>query len=128
MIVDSSALLGIAFKEPGWWLVLDRITAGAYVGIGTPTLAETGALLGARLGRDAEGLVDRMRYEFDLIEIEFGDRHWRETLSAYWRFGRGRHEAGLDLGDCFSYAVARLAHEPLLYLGGGFSLTDIRAA
>ncbi len=125
MIVDSSALVAIAFKEPGHHLLLDRISRDFFVGIGTPTLVQTGVILGARLQRDAEGLLDRLREEFELVEIPFGERHWREALGAYWRFGRGHHQANLTMGECCTYAVARLAHEPLLHLNPGFSATDL---
>jgi ribonuclease VapC len=128
MIVDSSALVAVACKEPGYHLLLDVLSTEGYVGIGTPTLVETGMLLSRRLGRDAEGLTNRMREEFELEEIAFGDQHRHEALAASWRFGAGRHAAGFDLGDCCSYAVARLSHEPLLYIGGGFKLTDILRA
>lgn len=125
MIVDSSALVTVACKDPGYLLLLDRLRLEFFLGIGTPTLVETGILLAARLQRDVEGLVDRTKEEFELVEIPFDDRHWREALSAYWRYGRGRHPANLNFGDCCAYAVARLAHEPLLHLDAGLRATDL---
>ena len=126
MILDTSVLVAVACKDPGYHVLLDFLATETYIGIGTPTLLETGMLLAERLGRDTEGLMRRMRDEFELEEVSFGERHWQEALGAYWRFGEGRHPAALDLGDCCSYAVARIAHERLLYLGGGFALTDLR--
>jgi ribonuclease VapC len=128
MIVDSSALVAIAFQEPGCHLLIDRISSDFFVGIGTPTLVQTGIILGARLQRDAEGLLGRLKEEFELVEIPFGEWHWREALGAYWRFGRGRHPANLTMGECCAYAVARLAHEGLLHLNPGFSATDLPGA
>lgn len=125
MIVDSSALVAVACKEPGYHVLLDSLVREPCLGIGTPTLVETGMLLAARLGRDTEGLLRRIRDEFELEEIAFGEAHWQEALGAYWRFGEGRHIAALDLGDCCAYAVARIAHESLLFLGGGLAHTDI---
>jgi len=128
MIVDSSALVAIAFQETGCYLLIDRIASDFFVGIGTPTLVQAGMILGERLQRDAEGLLDRLKDEFELVEIPFGERHWREALGAYWRFGRGRHPANLTMGDCCTYAVARLAHEGLLHLNCGFTKTDLPGA
>lgn len=125
MIVDSSALVAIACREPGHHVLFEYLAAETHVGIGTPTLVETGMLLARRIGRDTEGLMSRMRDQFDLEEVSFGEAHWQAALGAYWRFGEGRHVAALDLGDCCAYAVARIAHEPLLYLGGGFEHTDL---
>ncbi len=57
-----------------------------------------------------------------------GDVYRREALRAYWKSGRGRHQAGLNYGDCLSYAVARVADEPLLFAGDDFSATDVSIA
>lgn len=128
MIVDTSALVAVVFTEPGYERVLDRLTGVETAGIGTPTLAETGVVLSARLGTDAAGLVARLVEEFGFVEVPFGPDHWREAVRAWCRWGRGRHRAGLNLGDCLTYAVASLAAEPLLYTGRDFALTDLPAA
>ncbi len=64
----------------------------------------------------------------DAVVIEFGSGHWREAISAWWRFGKSRHPASLNFGDCIVYATARLADEPLLAKGDDFSSTDIELA
>ena len=128
MIVDSSALVAIAFAEPGYQELITKLAGAPSAGIGTPTLAETGVVLAARLGQDSRDLVVRLLDEFSIEEIPFGDRHWREAVDAYLRFGRGRHKARLNLGDCLTYAVARLANEPLLFVGDDFPETDLEAA
>ncbi len=97
-------------------------------GIGTPTLAETGLVLSSRLGRDSRDLVIRLIGEFSIEEVPFGDQHWREAADAYLRFGKGRHKARLNFGDCLTYAVARLANEPLLFVGDDFPETDLDLA
>ena len=61
-------------------------------------------------------------------EVSFGEVHWREAVDALRRFGKARHPAGLDFGDCMTYAVAALSGEPLLYVGDDFAKTDIAAA
>ena len=128
MIVDSSALVAITFAEPGYQELVAKLAGAPSAGIGTPTLAETGVVLAARLGRDSRDLVIRLLDEFGIEEIPFGDRHWREAVDAYLRFGRGRHKARLNFGDCLTYAVARLANEPLLFVGEDFPQTDLEAA
>jgi ribonuclease VapC len=61
-------------------------------------------------------------------EVPFGESHWKEAVGAYLRFGKGRHKAQLNFGDCLTYAVARLADEPLLFTGSDFTETDLQLA
>ena len=71
-----------------------------------------------------DGLLDRL----GLDVVPFGDAHWRVAVGAFVRYGRGRHRAGLNFGDCLTYAVASLADEPLLFVGDDFAHTDLTAA
>ena len=128
MIVDTSALLAIVFKEPGHEELIQKISGAEYLGVGTPTLAETGIVLGARLGGGGKTILARLCQELGLVQIPFGDAHWREAVDAYERFGRGRHPARLNFGDCLSYATAKLAAQPLLFVGKDFAKTDIEQA
>lgn len=128
MIVDASALVAVTFAEPGHDSLITKLTGAQSVGIGAPTLAETGAVLAARLNRDPRDLVIRLLDEFRIEQIPFGEYHWREAIDAYLRFGKGRHRAGLNFGDCLTYAVARLANEPLLFTGDDFPQTDLLLA
>ena len=128
MIVDSTALVAVTFAEPGHQELIAKLAGAPSAGIGTPTLAETGLVLASRLGRDSRDLVIRLLAEFGIEEIPFGDQHWREAIDAYLRFGRGRHKARLNFGDCLTYAVARLADEPLLFVGDDFPETDLKLA
>ena len=127
MIVDTSAIIAIVQKEPDYKRLVQVLADSAASGIGTPTLVEAGIVLSARLGIDATGLLGRLVQEFGIAEVPFGDAHWREAVRAYARFGRGRHPAGLNFGDCLSYATARLADQPLLYVGSDFSRTDLKS-
>ena len=83
--------------------------------------------LRARLGEAAHGILERLLEELGVQEVPFGEIHWREAVDAFGRFGKGRHPAGLNFGDCMTYAVARLAGEPLLFVGEDFSGTDVEA-
>lgn len=125
MILDSSALLAIVFREPGFEEILQRMEEAPGIAAGTPTLTETGIVLRARLGDRAPGLLERMLDELGIQEVPFGEIHWREAVDAFGRFGKGRHPAALNFGDCMTYAVARLAGEPLLFVGHDFALTDL---
>ena len=128
MIVDASALLAIVFQESGYEDVLDRILSAPVAAAGSPALAEAGIVLHARLGARAPGLLERLLDELGIEEISFGSLHWREAVEAYREFGKGQDPAGLNFGDCLTYAVARLSGEPLLFMGEDFRKTDLESA
>ena len=124
MIVDTSALLAIFFDEPDRDEFLGKIGAADLVGIGAPTLAETAIVLAARLGEAGPRQLAHLVERADMIVVPFDGPHWQAAAAAWLRFGRGRHEAALNLGDCLTYATARLAGRPLLFNGNDFALTD----
>jgi ribonuclease VapC len=128
MILDSSAILAVLFREPGFETLVSKIAAADAVAIGAPTLVETGLVLTARIGAEAEGLLVRLLDAWNAAVVPFGADHWRAAIDAYGRFGRGRHRAQLNFGDCLAYAVARLADQPLLAVGPEFGKTDLRVA
>ena len=128
MIIDTSAIVAIVFQEPGYEELVEKLAGSQYLGVGAATLAETGMVLAARLGANATSLLARMVQELGAAVIPFGDEHWREAVDAYERFGRGRHPAKLNFGDCLSYATAKLAAQPLLYKGKDFGRTDLERA
>jgi ribonuclease VapC len=128
MILDSSALIALIFKEPGHEQLMDKLNEAEYLGIGTPTLAEAGIVLTARIGHPTKSLLTALLQELGINEIPFSQVHWREAVDAYQRFGRGRHPAKLNFGDCLSYATAKLAGQPLLFIGHDFSKTDLDPA
>lgn len=128
MIVDSSVVIALFLREPDWQGLLERMATTDAPGIGTPTLVETGIVLSARLERDARPLLARFVQEFEIEPVVFGAAHWQEAVRAFARFGKGRHPAALNFGDCMTYATARLARQPLLFLGDDFSKTDLERA
>jgi ribonuclease VapC len=128
VILDSSAIVAVFLKEPGFDALLQKLASQQNAGIGTPNLVECGIVLTARLGRDARPLLLRFLQEFVIQPVPFGEDHWREALEAYVRFGKGRHAAALNLGDCCAYATARLAQRPLLCTGEDFPRTDLDLA
>jgi ribonuclease VapC len=127
VILDTSVIVAIALREPGYEDLVSKLLSADTIGIGTPTLTEAGMVLSSRLGSDPQALLDRFLRDFRVIEVVFGDQHWREALEAFRRYGKGRHPAALNFGDCLSYATARLANHPLFFIGDDFSRTDIEA-
>ena len=125
MIVDSSALVAIVRREPSHEALVAVLADGPLAGVGTPTLTETGIVLAARLGERGLSLLERLVADAGLVEVPFDEAHWRVAVSAFTRFGKGRHPAALNLGDCLTYATARIAERPLLCVGDDFARTDI---
>ena len=128
MIIDTSAIIAIIFKESGYNVLIDKMMEAESLGVGTATLAETGIVMCGRLESRGKTLLARFLQEAGIAQIPFGEDHWREAVSAYERFGRGRHPARLNFGDCMSYATAKLAEQPLLFVGKDFSKTDLEKA
>jgi ribonuclease VapC len=128
VILDSSVLIAILRDEPERDAFREKIGAADSVGVAAPTLVETGIVLSRGMGEDAGQLLDRFLAASDIVVIDFGADQWREAISAWWRFGRSRHPARLNFGDCIAYATARRAGQPLLAKGDGFPKTDIQLA
>jgi ribonuclease VapC len=128
LILDTSALVAIVIREPGWERLLDRVTEAPAAGVGAPTLAEAGLVLTGRIELEGKRLLARFVMEFEIVVVTFGDAHWKVAVDAFRRFGKGRHPAGLNFGDCLSYATAKLAGQPLLCTGKDFARTDLEIA
>jgi ribonuclease VapC len=125
VILDSSAIVAVLLKESGHELLLELLADNPEPGVGGPTLVESGIVLAARLGPSGETLLGRFVQAQELIVIALGDEHWPVAVQAFLSFGKGRHPAALNFGDCLTYAVARLADEPLLCVGEDFAKTDL---
>ncbi|MCP3978279.1 MAG: type II toxin-antitoxin system VapC family toxin [bacterium] len=125
MIVDSSAVVAILLQEPGFDELLTKLLEAKVVGIGTPTLTEAAIVLSARLQGDARGLIARFLQEGSIAEIPFGEAHYGVAVEAWLKYGKGKHDAALNFGDCMSYAVSKLAGQPLLCIGRDFPRTDL---
>ena len=128
MILDSSAIVAVMLDEPERAEFLEKIDAAELVAIAAPTLTEAGIVLSARMGDGALDALEALLNAAEAVVIEFGSDHWRVAVEAWDRFGRGHHPAGLNLGDCLAYAVARVAGLPLLAKGDDFPRTDIDLA
>jgi ribonuclease VapC len=128
MILDSSAVVAMLFREQNYQLIESKILSTGNIAMGVPTLVETGIVVSARLSEDARGLIQRFVDEVGVTAIPFGESHFQIAIDGWLRFGRGRHPAALNFGDCMSYATAKLANEPLLCIGNDFAQTDIELA
>ena len=125
MIVDSSALVAIVLREPGWETLTEKLSSGP---AGAPTLAEAGVVLTVKMGPRGRSLLARVVQEARISVVPFTDEHWPIAIDAYARFGKGRHGAALNFGDCLTYAVASFAGQPLLSVGEDFGKTDLARA
>ena len=128
MVLDSSAIVAIHLKEPGYERLIEAIDGAEVVVVGVPTLLETAMVLTARLGQDARPLIFAFLRRLEAEVIAFHEEHLDAAITAFLRFGRGRHPAALNFGDCMAYAVASVAGMPLLFTGEDFSRTDIARA
>lgn len=125
MILDSSAVVAMILGEPGHEVLTEQLARAPAAGMGVPTIAETGIVLTARLGPTGRSLLGRLLSEADVEPVPFAAAHWPVAVDAFARFGRGRHAAALNFGDCLTYAICRLAGRPLLCVGDDFPRTDL---
>jgi ribonuclease VapC len=125
MVIDTSALAAIFFGEPERHRFLEAITLAERRLISAATVLETGIVLESRQGEAAGREFDlfAVRGKLELIPV---DAEQIDLARSAWRkYGKGRHPAGLNFGDCFSYALAKISSEPLLAKGTDFASTDI---
>lgn len=128
MVVDSSALVAIHLKEPGHEGILRKLTHAPIALAAAPTVLETAIVLTARMAQDARPLLTFSLRRLRIEVVPFGEDHYDAAIDAFLRYGKGRHPAALNFGDCIAYATAALAELPLLYVGKDFAQTDIEAA
>jgi ribonuclease VapC len=125
MTLDSSALIAVLFAEPGYLDIVDRILEADHVRVGAPTLVETSLVFAGRRRGKAASEVEGLVKELGITVVPFGEAEWRMAVEAFLKFGRGRHKAGLNFGDCLAYASASAAGDTLLFVGDDFRKTDI---
>jgi ribonuclease VapC len=110
--LDTSAILAIVFREPERDELLGKLGAAPVVGVGAPTLAETAIVLAARLGEAGPRRLARILERAGSVVISFESPHWELAAEAWLRFGKGRHPAALDFGDCLAYRAAEPRSRP----------------
>jgi ribonuclease VapC len=126
LIVDASALIALIENEPPHAAAVAAALASySAARIGAPTATECLIVLTARHGPKGRTAFERLRAEINLGVVDFTGEHALAAQRAYLRYGKGRHRAGLNFGDCMTYAVATVAREPLLAVGDDFTHTDL---
>lgn len=128
MIVDASALIAILFQEPEAERIATALAKGENRAMAAPSFLEASILLQSRRGDEAVRSLDLLIARFSIEITPFSADHARLARAAFKRFGKGRHKAALNFGDCIAYALARHAGEPLLFKGTDFSQTDVLIA
>lgn len=128
IVVDSSALVAILRREPEADSFIDAIAAAQGCVLSAVSLLETSMVLAGRTGdatawAELDALIARAEMQVVPDDAELAD----EARRAFLRYGKGRHPAALNLGDCASYALAKLRDLPLLFKGNDFSATDLTA-
>lgn len=131
MFIDASALVSIIVHEDDYVDLLRKVDEADDVMLSAMTLYEAATAV-SRITTSTVGnasrVIQKLANERDAVWVDIDADIGRAALEAFDRYGKGRHKAGLNMGDCFSYACARVHDLPLLYKGDDFSLTDIKAA
>ena len=125
MVIDTSALLAIFLAEPERKPFLDSILQSETRMISAANVLETGIVLEARRGESAGREFDLFLVRANLQIVSVDSEQAEIARSAWRKYGKGRHPAGLNFGDCFAYALAKSSGEPLLAKGTDFAATDI---
>lgn len=127
MILDTSALLAVLFDEPDAdyfeRVIASAVTCRMSVASHLEAVLVVESRMGDEGGRQLDNLVEAS--EIELVSVT--PEQTQAARLAWRRYGKGNHPAGLNFGDCFAYALAEIAREPLLSKGMDFSLTDIEA-
>jgi ribonuclease VapC len=128
MVVDTSAIVAILLDEPEAESFAKRIAADPKRLISALSALEAAIVLQARKGPAGVRELDLLLHSTGMDVVSLDVDQVQLARSAYERFGKGRHPAALNLGDCCSYALARSTGEPLLFKGNDFSQTDLSSA
>lgn len=128
MVIDSSVLLAILQEEPERTRFIGALASAGSRRMSVASFVEVSMVIESRFGgegiRDLDLFIDRAGIELAAVDLEQA----KMARYGFSRYGKGRHQAGLNYGDCFSYALARVRSEPLLFKGDDFKHTDVAAA
>jgi ribonuclease VapC len=127
MVIDTSVLIALLHVEPEAARLAVAIETDATRLISAATVVEAGLVIESRYGSVGGRELDLLMARASLSIEAFTAEQAEIAREAWRRFGKGRHAAGLNFGDCFSYALAKATGEPLLFKGNDFTHTDITA-
>ncbi len=128
MVIDTSAIMAILTREPTADRLVAAVEADATRLVSAATVVEAALVLLGRYGEAGEPQLDRLLRGIGAEVVPVGEQQVNLARDAALRFGRGRHPAGLNFGDCFSYALSMARDEPLLFVGDDFSQTDVKVS
>jgi ribonuclease VapC len=128
MVVDTSVVVAILLKEPDREAFTRKLARASSRQLSSVSYLEAGIVLTSHFGDVAELSLDRMLLQARIEIVPVTPTQAKLAFEAFRRYGKGRHPAKLNLGDCFSYALAKNAAEPLLFKGNDFARTDIMVA
>ncbi|TQN37971.1 ribonuclease VapC [Blastococcus colisei] len=124
VVVDTSALVAIMTGEPARGWLADQLSSATGRFIAAPTALELGIVLEARASA-AVGIAKRTLREARIVVVPFDEELADRAQDAWRRFGKGRHSAALNFGDCCTYALAEQSGHPILCVGDDFRRTDL---
>lgn len=127
VVFDSSAVVAMMTREASAMSLTEQLEVMRPRLISAGTVLEVSLVLQQRFGESADLLVDDFLHAFSVEVVAFDAAQLRMARDAARRFGRGRHRAALNYGNCFSYALAMTRGLPLLFVGEDFAQTDVRA-
>jgi ribonuclease VapC len=128
MVIDTSAIIAIMLREPDRRSLLEKIVFADHRQLSAVSYMEAAMVLIGHFGDGAETALDQMLHEAQIVVVPVSIADARLAIAAFRQYGKGRHPAGLNFGDCFSYALAKSCAEPLLFKGFDFAKTDIQVA
>ena len=128
MVIDSSALVAVLRGEPEGDRFRHAMRSAYPRLVAAPTAVEASILMLSRFGEDGLAGLQTFMAATEITVVPLAAEHVAYAVDAFRRFGKGRHSAALNYGDCFAYALAQATAEPLLFKGDDFSQTDVRRA
>ena len=127
LIIDTSAFVAIVQDEPPRATLLTKLIGSGAL-MAAPSVLEAHLVLKKYHGESTASLIRQSLIDFGVTVVPFTPEHADEAARAFDRFGKGRHPAGLNFGDCVAYALAQVSGQALLFVGDDFTKTDVRAA
>jgi ribonuclease VapC len=125
MVLDTSAIMAILQNEPERRRFNEAIEAADTRSLSTASFVESSMIVESRYGADGVRDLDLFIAKAQVSLVAVDEDQANLARRAFQKFGKGRHAAGLNFGDCFSYALSRSLDQPLLFKGNDFSQTDV---
>lgn len=126
IVVDSSVLVAIVLGEPGAEFLRIRLSSESIALVSTAGFLEASMVVAGRQGVAAMADLDRLILDAGIALVAFDVRQAAFARAAFLRYGKGRHAAALNFGDCMAYALAKSLDVPLLHKGADFAATDLK--